>query len=464
MRLVLIKAGLFLMKSFYIFEINSGVKKVLFYIFIILLQQRGFSQWHKLPVPITPPWAGTSMSFPLNICPLSDGKLVFSSFNFLSPSSGAIHKLYLSYNDLSSYTYTNKYLDQRCYNNIRQPFSINDSTVGFVGDCYGPFIWYTQNSFQNMSFKGFGNYFMTPPNTYPLLNAYCLSSNFIYALVTGVNFGDTLNFSRTAFTSTVNTYVKLYKYHKNPSGYSYKTEFLNDSTGFCIVADKNNQNKTVLIRTNSYGNLWSELYIDSVNAIKQFSFRSSNIGYLMKMNGDIYKTANGGSDWNQIESPVTGSISCIKFANDTLGYCSGSSGQLWKTINGGAAWTSEVHTCTNNISAIYTFSNGVAYFVDKGNNVYKTNVVGLNENSPFAGLTVFPNPSDNLITIEFNATNETIKIIRIINLLGEVVEEKSFSQYGNKIVISVQNMPAGIYFIIVDADGKVLKQKISVIH
>lgn len=227
-------------------------------------------------------------------------------------------------------------------------------------------------------------------------------------------------------------------------------------------------NKTVLLKTSNYGQNWTEIFIDSVDQIKQFSFPSIGTGYFIKSNGDIFKTVNGGSNWTQVSSPVTGTTSYLKFENDTLGYCSGASGQLWKTMNGGSSWTSEVTNCTNNIYAIYTFSNDVAYFVDNTNKVYKNkpNVGVIKNFLNIKEINLFPNPANDKLTIDLSSMENTIQSIKLMNVSGQIIfcdfDQNNLSQAN--YILSIKEIPGGIYFLFIECEGRTISRKISVVH
>jgi hypothetical protein len=71
------------------------------------------------------------------------------------------------------------------------------------------------------------------------------------------------------------------------------------------------------------------------------------------------------------------------------------------------------------------------------------------------GTKIYPNPSTSIINIE---SDENIKTIQLTNLIGEVVILKS-GLNSNKIEISKNNLPAGIYILTIStAKGPITKK------
>lgn len=81
-------------------------------------------------------------------------------------------------------------------------------------------------------------------------------------------------------------------------------------------------------------------------------------------------------------------------------------------------------------------------------------------------LDVFPNPSTELITVRFEATAPTATI-ELIDLEGKqvLVIEKQQLQHGMIIEeLNVSKIPAGSYLVRVHLDGKIVTDKINVLH
>lgn len=87
-------------------------------------------------------------------------------------------------------------------------------------------------------------------------------------------------------------------------------------------------------------------------------------------------------------------------------------------------------------------------------------ITGLDQSISENTISIFPNPTNNILTIEFNAAfNETINSLTIYNMLGQVelIESKG------KVEVDVSTLQAGVYFIKIntnkgDWNGKFIKR------
>ncbi|WAC02036.1 T9SS type A sorting domain-containing protein [Lacinutrix neustonica] len=114
----------------------------------------------------------------------------------------------------------------------------------------------------------------------------------------------------------------------------------------------------------------------------------------------------------------------------------GSSWSLtWQTPNITASWTSFGED-----------SNGELYAVG-GNTVYKITDPNLNvTEEQLERFKLFPNPSNNKITIHFNAHLATVQSLSIINSIGQQVKKISTLSTEN-ITIATKTYAAGLYFV-----------------
>lgn len=90
--------------------------------------------------------------------------------------------------------------------------------------------------------------------------------------------------------------------------------------------------------------------------------------------------------------------------------------------------------------------------------------VGLNESAIAQSLTVFPNPSSDLVNVNLNLASSSDLNISVINMLGEAViisaTEKTSGIVNKSIDVSA--LPAGIYLIQLQAGESTITRKITV--
>lgn len=434
-----------------------SLKRVVIIFLIIFHGKFAFSQWHQLPDP--KPGSLT--------LPLINGKLLFGKSYYGSTSSGGTIDLYKSMDDMKSHgACMHCPFQQIGCCGLGNYKSSNDSSYSYVfNDGTWPRIYFTFNDYKK--------YFIASgvtlgSNSNPVIVAHCITSKYVYYTArpyaaTPSNI-DTLFFIKTD-TGLVKTITKFPLYG-NSQFVNGKMDFVNDSIGLLLTYYKSNLSKSVLVKTLNYGQTWSEIHKDSINKINNFSFPSINIGYLTKFDGSIHKTINGGTTWSLLNSPTTSTINSIKFETDLLGYIASNNGQLWKTIDGGVNWISEVSATSDNINAVYTFSN-VAYFVTASNKVYKNapDVIGIKElKDEQSTFSVYPNPSDDKITIDVSAIKGMVNSIKIINVLGEIVKQKLINEASSAAsqTFSVKELPSGTYFVVVETGDGIIRKKIAV--
>ena len=84
-----------------------------------------------------------------------------------------------------------------------------------------------------------------------------------------------------------------------------------------------------------------------------------------------------------------------------------------------------------------------------------------------SNLSVFPNPSTDVMTIHFNLLNSTESFIELIDLKGSrvlVLEQEQLNQGAVQKELNVSALPAGSYILKVHANGTITTQKVNVIH
>lgn len=92
--------------------------------------------------------------------------------------------------------------------------------------------------------------------------------------------------------------------------------------------------------------------------------------------------------------------------------------------------------------------------------VIDSTTIGINEkNSLDDNVRLFPNPTSNIISVEFqNEINYTPKKISILNILGEEIYSTSTSE--NKIKVDMEKWVSGIYIFQIQSENKVINKKI----
>ncbi|MFY9310582.1 MAG: T9SS type A sorting domain-containing protein [Bacteroidia bacterium] len=207
----------------------------------------------------------------------------------------------------------------------------------------------------------------------------------------------------------------------------------------------------------------------ATEAVADIQMASNAIGYLVTNNSNgsstkIYKTTNGFMGGTTLTSTIN-SFSATRLhvlSADTLMLTASSSPVYYYSYDGGTNWTQATLNVFTEYPSIYT-SIKKAHFFDAENYIFALNNYGLYVNTPFTGsvptaiseihsptsngsaLNVYPNPSDNIININYKGLAD----ITIYDYSGRVVYKKLKTDTSN--AIDVSNYVPGLYIITVES-------------
>ena len=256
--------------------------------------------------------------------------------------------------------------------------------------------------------------------------------------------------------------------------------------------------------TKDGGDTWSKTIATMPNmSVLKFQIIAPDVWFMLASENNkaaVYKSTDEGKNWIKITgiinlsaNPEVFDAAGMCFANKTTGYVFGPQGVLYKTTDGGTTWTSIRTQLPQNVQ-YYNFSN-MAFRTEnegylhpglmiKNNNTWTMSTTGLkmafsndttlgsmmdlygnfykyfntstisNERviaSKLTGIdhakgesamiTVFPNPTHDELHIDANGKSLAISII---DLMGKTHRMETIH---NHSVISVKDLPNGIYFI-----------------
>jgi len=176
----------------------------------------------------------------------------------------------------------------------------------------------------------------------------------------------------------------------------------------------------------------------------------------------IFKSIDGGTSWQRITffpekthlfnlvSLVSGGIVVLK---DTSGVFYSRDGEDWLESNDGLL--------SKNTTCLTSDETGFVYVSTLKNGIYKSSekTVSVDESNSFPSfLTVFPNPTEDIIKISFTGKGISANRVVIFNLLGEkIFEEKTMNEEMN---ISMVNLTKGLYFLKIVNDSGFTYKKI----
>ncbi|MFZ4797975.1 MAG: T9SS type A sorting domain-containing protein [Bacteroidia bacterium] len=195
---------------------------------------------------------------------------------------------------------------------------------------------------------------------------------------------------------------------------------------------------TIVIKEGKF--VQSMTFEDAYNGIAILTDTGSNV---LKY---LYKTTDGGKTWNELtnNSSVTNPYGITSFKNKfnkTYYLIWGSDGLNYST-NGGDNWI-EIDKLRHGKIYPLDENNMISLFNESGNDnnlrVFTGKILAVNQinNQKIQGL--FPNPANNIINIDENATAYSI-----YNLTGILV---SSNQVENNFEVNIESLKSGIYLI-----------------
>ena len=102
---------------------------------------------------------------------------------------------------------------------------------------------------------------------------------------------------------------------------------------------------------------------------------------------------------------------------------------------------------THVISYTYADANGCQDIAT--NNIIVDACTGISENTDITQLSVFPNPTNGMFTVDLTINSEQQIELELLNTLGDVVKVENYNlQKGNsKISVSIKNLSKGMYYV-----------------
>ena len=190
-------------------------------------------------------------------------------------------------------------------------------------------------------------------------------------------------------------------------------------------------------------------------------FPDDTTGYIVGLNGNIWKTIDNGSNWIHIEpgSPAYPSYRAVWFTSNTVGYISGVNQMnndkiLLKTLDGGSSWTN-LNPGTNQYLLSIVFINpDTGFAVGTNETILRTTDAGLTWNNVTVGtakikersasLKIYPVPSAGIITVECPlATSDGVLTVSSISGVGLIRKTVN----GTRIQVDINLLSPGLYFV-----------------
>lgn len=217
--------------------------------------------------------------------------------------------------------------------------------------------------------------------------------------------------------------------------------FFNDTTGFVTGT------QGTILRTDDGGLTWSEQTSGTMKELWNVFFVNADTGFVVGgddqwKNGIILSTFDGGATWTEKDITTTYSIFSIFFTNESTGRASAAGGTWFYTNDYGKTW--EEHILPYNpVDTICAFIDNISV-----------------EQVPMTR--IYPNPTENVLTIETENTANHGLAIEILDVTGKVVFRKDFKNGYTPLMerIDVSGYSKGIYLVKVKSANAVYVSKV----
>ncbi len=185
---------------------------------------------------------------------------------------------------------------------------------------------------------------------------------------------------------------------------------------------------------------------------------SGQYGCFSEASDTVVVSANPMASFTWVES----TLNTINFTNTS----SGSTTYSWYFGDGtNSTVLNPTHTYIDSLAGDYQvtlIATNDAGCIDSIANTIHTSGLGVEENFQESKLKVYPNPANSKINIDFTGENSSFYTVKMTNLLGERVIQKTVPK-GNKgfqKTIDISNLPTGVYILEVEFDDNHYTQRV----
>ena len=240
--------------------------------------------------------------------------------------------------------------------------------------------------------------------------------------------------------------------------------FTDNKIGFFAKSERISSTEYIysILKTTDFAQTFTTVYIDTMTGVAGYNnrvvskiqFIDNLNGFAVGGNGMFMKTTDGGDTWNRSFLLPYNSLTSVYFLNPNVGYVNNAGG-IYKTNDAGNTWSIQQINPVSTIHRI-NFVNDTLGFAVSDNAIYKTtnggNYVGLKEINEGFKVSIFPNPTSGIFSIEIKDAN--LEFVRIFDVNGK---EIIFSAPNLRFDIS--SYSNGIYFLeIGTSKGKTVKR------
>lgn len=314
----------------------------------------------------------------------------------------------------------------------------------------------------------FGHYFATYNGGWSWVQLESPTTSMNSVQYTGYYYPDTLITSTSYSSGNLSSANATYKLTN--LGTQWTQIYDNTIKSICLVNGQlmygieYDSNERKILKSTNGGESWQSVFQTVDSSLYALDFPSENVGYCLTGQNYYYKTIDGGLSWNFIEFPENvndGFFRKLYFVDEMQGYIlDEEDGIIYQTQDGGETWTNSISAYGTKVLKAYG-----DYLYAAGDDGYLARL-----ELPYPLSTeqdidksyswkVFPNPSDNVITITV-PKNTSDGAFKIYDAMGKLIKEIQPQYSQASIQVDLNGLPAGMYFVSFISDGKVETQKL----
>jgi len=174
-------------------------------------------------------------------------------------------------------------------------------------------------------------------------------------------------------------------------------------------------------KTTNGGTTWASVSSSTSNILHSICFPSALTGYIAGENGTILKSINGGNSWTTQNIGSSENFWSVYFLNDLNGFIVGTNGTIIHTTDGGATWTPQSSGSTSTLINVFFLNQNLGYVCGGNGTIIKyTNDIGIDEVENNFNVSIYPNPTNDIVNIEIPNVNEPVNI-NIFDLEGKLI-------------------------------------------
>lgn len=213
-----------------------------------------------------------------------------------------------------------------------------------------------------------------------------------------------------------------------------------------------------IFNTNDGGVTWNPDPTVSSNTLTDLYFTNPSVGVTVGSNGTILNTIDNGVTWNSVSSGTADWLAGLEFMNTNEGFIVGgdiaaNDGVMLQTGDGGLTWSSYSSATSRLTNIDFTGSTGYAVGLDGTIMKYVT-TVGISENTSTTDLTVYPNPSSNMISVSSENFQSGEADVNIYDVKGSLVYQNCITITGKTFTIPVYSFDSGMYNLNIQQQNK----------